>query len=138
MVQIVIDTNVLVAAMRSRHGRSNELLRRLSDPRWQVNISATLLLEYEEVLGREAARGNFPTEVPTILVDRFCAIARHHAIFFRWRPQLSDPDDEFLVDLAIRCQCDYIITFDRRHLAPAEFFGIRVVTPAIFLEIMGA
>ena len=56
MIQIVIDTNVLVAAMRSRWGRSNELLQRIDDSRWQVNVSVALILEYEEVLGREAAK----------------------------------------------------------------------------------
>ena len=71
MVQIVVDTNVLVAAMRSRWGESNRLLRHLGDPRWQVNISAALILEYEEVLRRQAMAGAFSVSLVEILVDRF-------------------------------------------------------------------
>lgn len=136
MVQIVIDTNVLVTAMRSRRGRSNELLRRLGDPRWQVNISAALILEYEEVLMRQAATGAFSERVAMVIVDRFCALGRENAIFYRWRPSLPDADDEFLLDLAVRCQCDYLITFNPRDLIAASTFGIRIVTPGQFLTIM--
>ena len=132
MLQIVIDTNVLVAAMRSRKGDSNRLLRYLGDPRWQVNISAALIFEYDEVLRRQASAGVFPLRLVEIIVDRFCAVGRENSIFFRWRPFLTDADDEFLLDLAVRCQCDYLITFDERHLAPAASFGVRVLTPREF------
>ena len=136
MVQIVVDTNVLVAAMRARQGESNRLLRHLGDPRWQVNISAALILEYEEVLRRQALAGAFPASLVEILVDRFCAVGRENAIFFRWRPFLADSDDEFVLELAVRCQCDYLITFNHRHFAPSATFGIQVVTPHEFLTIM--
>jgi len=136
LLQIVIDTNVLVAAMRSRKGDSNRLLRHLGDPRWQVNISVALILEYDEVLKRQAAAGAFPTTLAEIIVDRFCAVGRENSIFFRWRPFLVDSDDEFLLELAVRCQCDYLITFDERHMAPAAKFGVSVVTPREFLRIM--
>ena len=136
VLQIVIDTNVLVAAMRSRRGDSNRLLRHLRDPRWQVNISTALILEYEEVLRRQAAAGAFLLALVEIIVDRFCAVGRENSIFFRWRPFLADADDEFLLELAVRCQCDYLISFDERHLAPAATFGVKVVTPREFLKIM--
>jgi predicted nucleic acid-binding protein len=122
--------------MRSRRGDSNRLLRHLGDPRWQLNISAALIYEYEEVLRRQAAEGAFPLPLVEIIVDRFCAVGRENSIFFRWRPFLADSDDEFLLELAVRCRCDYLITFDERHLAPALTFGIQVVTPREFLKIM--
>ena len=118
--------------MRSRKGDSNRLLRYLGDPRWQVNISAALIFEYDEVLRRQASAGVFPLRLVEIIVDRFCAVGRENSIFFRWRPFLTDADDEFLLDLAVRCQCDYLITFDKRHLAPAASFGVRVLTPREF------
>ena len=118
--------------MRSRKGDSNRLLRYLGDPRWQVNISAALIFEYDEVLRRQASAGVFPLRLVEIIVDRFCAVGRENSIFFRWRPFLTDADDEFLLDLAVRCQCDYLIPFDERHLAPAASFGVRVLTPREF------
>ena len=122
--------------MRSRKGDSNRLLRYLGDPRWQVNISAALIFEYDEVLRRQASAGIFPLRLVEIIVDGFCAVGRENSIFFRWRPFLTDADDEFLLDLAVRCQCDSLITFDKRHLAPAASFGVRVLTLREFLRIM--
>jgi predicted nucleic acid-binding protein len=52
ILQIVLDTNILVAAFRSKRGAANFLLDKLDDSRWQVNVSTTLLLEYEDVLKR--------------------------------------------------------------------------------------
>ncbi len=63
--------------------------------------------------------------------------ARHHAIHFRLRPELSDPDDEFLLELAVVSRCDFIVTYNLRHLRHAERFGITVVTPGEFLRTMG-
>lgn len=137
MIQVVIDTNVIVAAMRSKYGQSNRLLRHLSDPRWQINISAALIFEYEEVLAKQAAAGAFSLRIAEILVDRFCAIGHWNAIYFRWRPTLTDDDDHFLVELAFRCHCKYLITFNQRDLSPARDLGIQVVTPREFLVIMG-
>ena len=47
-IKIVLDTNVLVAAARSRSGASFALLNTLAEGRWQPCVSTALLLEYEE------------------------------------------------------------------------------------------
>jgi predicted nucleic acid-binding protein len=66
-----------------------------------------------------------------------CKTSRHHAIHFRLRPELSDPNDEFLLELAFVAQCDSIVTHNIRHFRAAERFGIRAVTPGEFLRTMG-
>ncbi len=132
MTQIVIDTNVLVTAMRSRFGASFRMLQTLGDGRWQPNISTALILEYEEVLVREAARLGIPSRVGSRLVDRICEIGRENQIFFRWRLGLRDPDDEFLLELAIGCNADCIVTYNLRDFRAAAQFGIRVLTPGNF------
>ena len=53
------------------------------------------------------------------------------------RPELSDPDDEFVLELAFAARCDFIVTHNVRHLGAAERFGIGVVTPGEFLRTMG-
>ncbi len=50
--QIVLDTNILVAGLRSRRGIANRLLTQLDDARWEVNVSTALALEYDDVLKR--------------------------------------------------------------------------------------
>lgn len=58
-------------------------------------------------------------------------------IHFRLRPELSDPDDEFVLELAVVARCDFIVTHNLRDLRAAQRFGIRVVTPGEFLGTMG-
>src|ERR1022692_1042855 len=50
--ETVLDTNVLVAALRSKRGASHQLLRLIGEGEWRLNVSVALALEYEEVLKR--------------------------------------------------------------------------------------
>src|SRR2546427_479730 len=72
MQRIVVDTNVLVSALRSRSGASFKLVSLLGDPRWQPIISVALVLEYEEVARREAGRLGLADWVVDGIVDMFC------------------------------------------------------------------
>ena len=135
--QIVLDTNVLVAAFRSQRGASSKLLTLLNDPRWQINLSTPLVLEYEEVLKRPDVIEGFSNEAIDTFLDGLCAIANQHDIFYLWRPLARDPDDDFLLELAIRAQADFIVTYNARDLLPAAQFGIALVTAKEFLQQMG-
>lgn len=135
--QIVLDTNVLIAGLRSQRGASYKLLTLLNDKRWQVNISAALVFEYEEVLKREIAQLELSLTDVDDLLNGICAIANQRNIFYLWRPIASDPDDDFLVELAVEAQADFIITYNQRDLRGATAFGIRVVTPKQFLQQVG-
>lgn len=135
--QIVLDTNVLLAGLRSRRGASYKLLTILNDNRWQLNISTTLVFEYEEILKRNQMQLGISLEDIDSVIDALCAIANKCNIFYLWRPFLNDPDDDFLVDLAVEAQADYIITYNQKDLQPALIFGIKIVTPKQFLQAMG-
>ena len=111
LYQIVIDTNVLLAALLSKRGASYKLLSMLNDARWQLNVSTALMLEYEEVLKRERVQLGLSLADIDDLLDGLCAIANRLDIFYQWRPVSRDPDDDFLVDLAVRAQADFIITY---------------------------
>lgn len=135
--QIVLDTNVLVTAFRSRLGASYKLLTLLKDTRWQVNLSAPLVLEYEEVLKRPGLAAGFSNETIDAFLDGLCAISNQHDIFYLWRPLARDPDDDFLLELAVRAQADFIVTYNTSDLVSATQFGIALVTPKEFLQRMG-
>jgi putative PIN family toxin of toxin-antitoxin system len=135
--QIVIDTNVLVSGLRSNQGASYKLLSILNDRRWQVNVSTALMYEYEEIL-KDASKGlELTLQDVDLAIAAICNIANFHPIFFLWRPMLKDADDEFLVDLAFKAQADFIITYNQKDLQAVEKFGIQVVTPKQFLQIVG-
>ena len=135
-VQIVVDTNVVVAAMRSQLGVAYKLVSMLKHPRWQVNLSTALLLEYEDVLKRPGKLPVAPAVIDVFL-DGLCSIANLREVFYLWRPTSSDPSDDFLLELAFRSQADFIITYNTDDLRAAAEFGIEVVTPREFLRQMG-
>jgi putative PIN family toxin of toxin-antitoxin system len=138
MHRVVLDTNVLVSALRSRNGASYRLISLLGDPQWQPAVSVALILEYEEVAKREASRLGLADWVVESIVDMMCQLGSQHAIRFRLRPALRDPDDEFLLELAVASQAGFIITYNTRDFRGSDAYGIRVVTPAEFLRTIGA
>lgn len=137
-VQLVIDTNVLIAAARSNAGASFELLRLFAagDTRWQWNISTALLLEYEAVLNREQHRQGRSLAVMNRFLDDLAARANRHAIFYLIRPFLTDPNDDLILELAVASASDYIVTHNRDDFRDAGRFGLGVLTPGEFLRIL--
>jgi predicted nucleic acid-binding protein len=97
-----------------------------------------LILEYEAVGKREAARLNVPGSTVDAIVNAFCFFGRETDIYFKIRPFLPDPCDEFLLELAVAGRADAIVTHNVRHFAGADQYGIRVVTPGQFLRTIEA
>jgi putative PIN family toxin of toxin-antitoxin system len=138
VLQLVVDTNVIVTGFMSRRGASFALLQRFNDERWQINLSPALAFEYEETLRRTPELSYLTAKEIGEWIEDLCSIAkRHHRFPFRWRPLASDPDDDFVLELAINASADYIISYNERHLRAANKFGVQVVTPVGFLQAMG-
>src|SRR5205807_3750667 len=97
------------------------------------HLSTALLLEYEEVARREAQQFWLHPERIDDVLDYLAAHAQEHAISFRWRPLLPDPDDDFILELAVAAEVGYIVTHNLRHFAGVERFGIAAITPAQIL-----
>ena len=136
MVRVVLDSNVLVAALRSRQGASFRLLELLRAGRFEIAVSVPLVLEYEAVLVRYAAELGLTREEAVGVVDYLCSIAHCQEIHFLWRPTLSDPHDEFVLELGVAAQCHAIVTHNVRDFRGARGFEPAVVTPATFLEMV--
>ena len=134
-LQIVIDTNVLVAALRSRLGASHRLLTLLGSDQFEVNVSVPLVFEYEDVLSRPEF-GFLPEDIRDV-VDYLCTISNRHHVYFLWRPYLNDPKDDMILELAVTAGCSYIVTFNERHFRGIEPFGLRAIRPTEFLRTIG-
>ena len=137
MYQVVIDTNVIVAALLSNRGASHRLLRLVGDPRWRINLSVPLVLEYEQTLKRVCTSGDLSGSDIDSVVHFLCANANLRSIFFLWWPLLPDPKDDFVLELAVESRTDFLLTFNTRDFVGAERFGIRVTSPREFLAIIG-
>jgi putative PIN family toxin of toxin-antitoxin system len=135
-LQIVMDTSVLIAGMRSKTGVSNAFLRLLNDPRVRFHISNALLFEYDEVLRREQDALRLADQDIEDVLDGFCTMSEKHYRLFAWRPISTDPDDDFVVDLALSARVDYLVTYNLRDLQFVEQYGIKVRTPQRVLEIL--
>ena len=134
---IVIDTNAVYSSMRSTRGASSKLLSLVGTGKFEIHLSVPLVLEYEDVLSRQNMSLSVNQEVISDLIDSLCTFGYHHEIHFLWRPYLRDPKDEFVLELAITSQADYIVTYNLRDFVGAEKFGIEVITPKELLERIG-
>jgi putative PIN family toxin of toxin-antitoxin system len=132
-MRLVLDTNVLVAAIRSDQGASRRLLVAALGRRCQLLVSASLLIEYESVLKRPEHRAASGASIEDIegLLDGLARVAEPVEISYLWRPHLADPDDELVLEAAVNGGAD--ATFDLRHLAAARF-GIAVARPGAIVH----
>ena len=137
-VATVLDTNVLVAGLRSRRGASFQLLQLVgASDAFHICLSVPLVLEYEAVVKRQARElGLKLGEVDSVL-DYLCSVAAMHEVFFLWRPVLRDPRDDFVLELAVSAGCETIVTFNQRDFAGAEAFGIGIERPREFMKRIG-
>lgn len=131
-MRCVLDTNVLLAAVRSARGASRRLLERLADERLAAVVSVPLFAEYEEQLRRLALGNDFgfrPADVD-LMLDLLAARMELVGIDFLWRPQLRDPDDEMVIEAAINAGADVLVTFNTSDFQPiAGRFRLEILTP---------
>jgi predicted nucleic acid-binding protein len=137
-LQIVVDSNVLYAGLRSPYGASHRLVREIGrNPSFRIHVSVPLILEYEEVTKRHSRTLGLTHRDIDDVLDYLCSIAGQHDIFYLWRPYLPDPDDDMLLELAVEAGCSRIVTFNKRDFRGSEQFGVEVVTPQEFLREIG-
>jgi predicted nucleic acid-binding protein len=132
----IIDTNVLVAALRSRRGASFKLVSVLPSDEFSIAISVPLVLEYEDALKRLESSAITSQDIGNF-VDFLCKIGHHQEIFFLWRPFLPDPSDDHVLEVAVAAGCDAIVTYNKRDFKGIERFGLRVLDPREFLSEIG-
>lgn len=134
---MTLDTNVLVAALRSRRGASFRLLSLLGEGRFEIAVSVALVLEYEDALLRHQLQSPFDPDELRGLLDYLCQVAHRQEIFYLWRPVLRDAADDMILELAVASGSQRIITFNERGFVGCRSFGVRVVTPRAFLAEIG-
>jgi putative PIN family toxin of toxin-antitoxin system len=135
--QIAIDTNVLISALRSRRGASYKLLTLIDTGKFEVNISVPLVLEYEQIARNHNSELSVTKEGIGDILDYMCKVSNQRKVFYLWRPVLKDPKDDMILELAVTAGCHFIVTYNKRDFEGTQRFGLRVVTPKEFLEIIG-
>lgn len=137
MINVTIDTNVIIGALKSKRGASYQLLMSLVDGAFVSNVSVPLFIEYESVAKRSGLIvGLTDGEIDSIL-DYVLSQSHIQKIFYLWRPCLKDPKDDLVLEVAVKSQSEYIITFNIKDFVGSEKFGIEVVTPYEFMTTRG-
>lgn len=134
---IVIDTNVLVSALRSSTGASHRLLTMVGGEEFEIALSVPLVLEYEDAVKRTIGETGLSDADVDDIIDYLCSVAHLQAIHFLWRPMLKDPRDDHVLELAVESGCDVIVTYNVRDFVGCERFGVQAMQPAGFLKSIG-
>lgn len=135
-MRVVLDTNVIVAGLKSRREASFKVLSLIGTEKFDLVLSVPLLFEYESVLKRTTLMNITPSDIDDFL-DYFCSVATQCQIFYLWRPILKDPTDDMVFELAVESGSTHIVTFNIRDFAGTNRFGINAITPKIFLAKIG-
>ena len=135
--RVVLDTSVIVAALRNRSGAGNAVLRLVATSRLTPLATPPLFLEYEDVQKRaeqRLAHGLAPEAIDKFLAE-LAALIEPVDVHFRWRPQLRDPNDEMVLEAAIHGRADALVTYNLADFAIAsDRFKIPVLSPGDLLK----
>lgn len=136
-ISIVIDTSVFISALRSRRGASFQILSLIGSGEFEFHLSIALVLEYEAVAKRMTQETGLTDSDIEDLIDYMCAIGKCRQVHFLWRPSLKDPSDDFVLELAVESESNYIVTHNLRDFAGIGKFKVKAITPQEFLQVIG-
>jgi putative PIN family toxin of toxin-antitoxin system len=137
-LRLVLDTNVLIAAARSRNGASFAALQALRAGRYIAVASVPLLLEYEAVLKRpeHLAAGGHSERATDAFLDALCLLVEPVDLFYLWRPQCRDPADDMVLETALNGRAEALVTLNTGDFTAAARFRLPVWTPGQLLKIL--
>ena len=135
--QIVADTNVFVTALRSQFGASYKLFSLIDKDVYKLNMSIPLALEYEAVAKRMIGEISLSEKEVDDILDFVINNSNRWKIYYLWRPQLKDPGDDMVLELAVTAGCNYIVTYNVNDFKGIENFGVQAITPKDFLKLAG-
>ncbi|HAJ71979.1 MAG TPA: putative toxin-antitoxin system toxin component, PIN family [Methylophilaceae bacterium] len=135
-MKVVFDTSLLVAAVRSKQGASYALVSLLPNEQFQICLSVALYVEWQAVLTRAEHLPVHQTPENALAFLRYLASVAHlQDIYYLWRPQLRDPNDDMVLELAVASQAKYIVTHNARDFQNLNF-DIQAITPSTFLKLV--
>ena len=140
-MRVVIDTNVLVSALRRPETAPRRVLRLCLTRRIAPLLGNALFAEYEDVLSRAAPFAGSPSTAAErdVQLEALAGVAEWVTVYFLWRPNLPDEGDNNVIELAIAGGADWLISANLRDLRIGEmmFPGLRIGTAKQFIEETG-
>ena len=131
-MKVVIDTSVWIAALIKKDSGARDVLRLALRKEIIPQMGETLFREYESVMKRKKIQKltSLSPEEQQELLEAFLLVCQWNDIYYTWRPNLKDENDNFLVELAVASGAEAIVTYNRKDFAEAQLlFEHRIVTP---------
>lgn len=136
-MKVVIDTSVWISALISNQSTSRELLRHSLMNRIKPQINEPLFREYESVMNRPKIQKACPlsSDEQVELFQAYLSVCRWNEIYYLFRPNLKDENDNFLIELAVASGSRYLITYNTKDFEASELtFDFKIVTPELFIK----
>jgi len=136
-MKVVIDTSVWISALITKDSDSRKLLRLVFEKQLLPQMSEALFYEYENVMKRDKIQEMTPLtkKEQTTLLNAYMSTCRWNEIYYMWRPNLNDEDDNFVVELAVASGAEAIITYNLKDFNHAELsFSHTITTPEKFIK----
>lgn len=134
---IVIDTSVMVSALKSNRGAAFRILSLITSGKFEFHLSVPLIFEYEASLKKVVLSPTWTHEEIDELLDIICLFGIKHDIWYLWRPLSKDAGDDFVAELAVTAGVDAIVTHNVKDFQAMPTFGIKVLRPKEFLIEIG-
>ena len=138
-MKIVIDTSVWISALITKDSKARELLRLVFQAKLHPQMSEALFREYEDVMKRKKIQNLTPLSQleQNELFEAYLSTSKWNEIYYMWRPNLKDENDNFVVELAVASGAEAIITYNVKDFKSAELiFKHKIITPEDFIKEM--
>jgi len=133
-IQTILDTNIIYAGLYSALGASFQVLQAVTAGKIQPVLSVALLFEYEDVLKRNSRKLGLTHWDIDAFLDNMCNLSSFQKIYYLWRPFLTDPKDDHVLELAVASQVKIITTFNVKDFKNVAKFGVTIFSPKQLLE----
>jgi predicted nucleic acid-binding protein len=134
LLQIVVDTNVLLEGLTKQGGASGLIIDAWLAGLMVVCVSNALAYEYHDVLSRKLSEARWGTLQPVL--GRLLDIAQYTNIYFSWRPTSPDAGDDLVIDCAMNAGAIVVTSNIRDFRSAKASLGLRVMTPVQFVSLL--
>jgi len=136
-MKVVIDTSVWISALITKNSDSRNLLRLVFEKKLFPQMSEALFYEYEAVMKRKKIQNLTPLsqKEQSTLLNAFISTCKWNEIYYMWRPNLNDENDNFVVELAVASGAETIVTYNLKDFVDTELsFSHKIMTPENFIK----
>lgn len=138
-MKVILETDVLYQALRSRNGASFYILQLIRNGKINIALSIPVFNEYEDVLKRPENLKKFNLEISDVdkVLTFLAYIGQTYSTYYLFRPNLQDENDNIFIELALSSSSKYIITNnvkDFKKNAELKFESFKILTPSEFVK----